>query len=266
MKTLTRYMMVLSLVVSVVGLGDASAAAQQTQIPLAEYAALVALYESAGGANWEQKWALATNDPCGLYGVTCTDGHVTELFLHRNQLSGAIPPELGSLGNLRRLSLYRNQLSGAIPPELGSLGNLEELSLYRNELSGAIPPELGSLTNLEDLDLHLNFLSGAIPPELGSLSNLELLDLDYNQLSGAIPPELGNLINLRSLDLGNNQLSGALPRSLMNLSLYTFRFWSTGLCEPADAAFQAWLSSISDLQRTGVLCGSWRVLLPFITG
>ena len=127
------------------------------------------------------------------------------LHLDNNELSGAIPPELGSLTNLMYLSLSDNQLSGAIPPELSNLTNLTDLSLYDNQLSGAIPPELGSLSNLERLVLSDNQLSGAIPPELGSLSNLERLVLSDNQLSGAIPPELGNLSNppvvLSALDL-----------------------------------------------------------------
>jgi hypothetical protein len=51
-----------------------------------------------------------------------------------------------------------------------------------------------------------------------------------------------------------NLLSGALPQSLKNLVLDTFWFDNTGLCEPPDTAFQAWLGNIWDLQRTGVLC------------
>ncbi len=46
-----------------------------------------------------------------------------------------------------------NQLSGAIPPEIGSLPNLDSLYLDGNRLSGAIPPELGNLTNLRTLRL-----------------------------------------------------------------------------------------------------------------
>jgi len=51
-------------------------------------------------------------------------------------------------------------------------------------------------------------------------------------------------------------LSGALPASLMNLDLDWFSFQATNLCEPPDAAFQAWLAAIPHLQRTGVLCAT----------
>ena len=44
------------------------------------------------------------------------------LYLHNNELSGAIPTALGSLSSLLRLYLHDNELlSGAIPVELGSL-------------------------------------------------------------------------------------------------------------------------------------------------
>lgn len=36
----------------------------------------------------------------------------------------------------------------------------------------------------------------------------------------------------------------------MNLNLTSFWFDNTALCEPPDAAFQAWLSAIGDLRRT----------------
>ena len=55
-------------------------------------------------------------------------------------MTGAIPPELGGLSNLRSCgwgSTACNQLTGAIPPELGGLSNLTN----NNQL-----PELGQST------------------------------------------------------------------------------------------------------------------------
>ena len=64
------------------------------------------------------------------------------MSLYDNQLSGEIPPELGSLANLRLLYLSYNQLSGEIPPELASLANLTGLFLDGNQLSGCVPASL----------------------------------------------------------------------------------------------------------------------------
>jgi len=250
-----------------------------SQIPQGECQALVALYNSTNGSGWTNHsgW-LATDTPCSWYGVTCDAGHVTwlslsinqltgsippelgnlarldHLYLNNNQLTGSIPPELSNLANLQVLGLFSNHLSGGIPPELGNLANLRDLWLGNNQLSGGIPPELGNLANLQYLWLDNNHLSGGIPPELSNLAKLQVLDLYSNQLSGGIPPELGNLANLKNLYLSANQLSGALPHSLIALHLDTFWFNNTDLCEPGDAAFQIWLSTIPDLHRTSVIC------------
>ena len=110
---------------------------------------------------------------------------------------------MGSLSNLTALWLD-NDLSGEIPPELGSLSNLGLLYLSDND--GEIPAELGSLSNLTALYLSDNDLSGEIPAELGSLSNLEILALGINEeLSGCVPSSLED-----QLDLDNSN-RGGLP-------------------------------------------------------
>ena len=139
-------------------------------------------------------------------------------MLSGNQLSGAIPAELGNLTHLTALVLSGNQLSGAIPAELGDLAHLTALVLSGNQLSGAIPAELGNLTHLTTLWLNDNQLSGAIPAELGDLANLEWLVLSGNQLSGAIPAELGDLANLTRLFLADNPLSGCIPAGLRGVA------------------------------------------------
>ena len=145
-------------------------------------AALITLYQAAGGLNWEKDTNWFSNKPLGQWHGVTTDaqGRVVSLNLHNNRLSGVLPPELGKLSNLEYLSLYSNQLSGPIPSELGNLSNLQNLELYSNQLSGPIPPELGNLSNLRKLVLNANRLSGAIPVELSNLSNLVRVYLDNN--------------------------------------------------------------------------------------
>lgn len=337
--------------------------ADVTEIPQAECEALVALYNNTNGPSWtNQSGWLASNTPCSWYGTTCDAGHVTEIRLSRNQLSGPLPAELLNLGHLRvlimqfnklvgnlppglstlaelreldffnnqfsgsipsqfggfaslqKLSLSDNKLTGVIPPELGNLGTLTHMWLSNNRLSGSIPPELGRLTSLRLLSISQTYqLTGPIPPELGNLSNLENLYLynnaltgsiptdlgrltklrilylfsngglsgtippqiwqlpnleeiwlEYTRLTGAIPAEVGNLSKLRYLRVGNTSLSGTLPHTLTALSLQSFWFRNTGLCEPGDPAFQSWLAGVSDLQRTGVVCTS--LILDYSAG
>ena len=238
-------------------------------------AALVALYNATDGDNWRWNFNWVSDEPLSEWtGVTTNDdGRVTRLDINRNNLSGAIPPELGRLFKLEYLSLTRSQLSGSIPPELGRLFKLEYLSLTRNQLASSIPPELGNLSNLEILSLSSNQLSGSIPTELGKLSNLtelwlwgndlsgdipsalselsnlEILSLQNNGLTSEIPSELGNLTNLEDLLLAGNDLSGAIPSELGSLSNLEFLSLSgndlTG-CIP-NVLGDTWSNDLSEL-------------------
>ena len=155
--------------------------------------ALVVLYCVTGGMNWRSNRNWLTEEPLGQwYGLSADRaGRVTRLSLEENNLTGAIPPELGNLGSLEEVYLDANNLTGAIPPELGRLARLDWLGLSGNNLTGAIPPELGNLASLEGLGLGDNDLTGTIPRELGKLGSLQDLWLGENNLTGAIPPELG---------------------------------------------------------------------------
>ena len=188
--------------------------------------------------------------------------HLQVLDLAFNQLSGGIPPELGALTHLQRLYLQVNELSGGIPPELGALVHLLVLELAINELSGPIPPELGGLSRLEGLYLGNNELSGPIPLELAKLTQLQMLHLRGNQLRGEIPPGLGGLTHLQWLSVKGNKLSGAIPKNLQQLSELTLLdIRETDICVPTDAAFQAWLETISRFFSSGLVCdGTRRVL------
>ena len=225
------------------GAGSASAIATGTTAsappagpPATDRAALVALYNATGGADWTDNTNWLSDGPLDdWYGVTTdANGRVTELNLGDNDLAGEISAELGNLANLRELRLggpytcrsdgcepkspSGNQLTGEIPSWLGNLSNLERLCLNGNQLTGEIPAELGNLSNLEVLGLGANQLTGEIPSWLGNLSNLERLSLNGNQLTGEIPAELGGLSNLEVLGLFRNQLTGEIPAWLGNLS------------------------------------------------
>ncbi len=187
--------------------------------PASDREALIRLYHATGGPNWTNNRNWLSDAPLGQWHGVITDpnGRVTRLELHRNQLRGPIPPEVGGLASLEVLWLHENQLEGAVPVDLGRLTKLRFLNLTFNQLSGMIPPALARLVNLEELDLGENQLRGAIPPDLGSLSKLTRLGLVLNQFSGQIPSELGNLGALQFLELGGNQLTGEIPPALGRL-------------------------------------------------
>jgi hypothetical protein len=126
-----------------------------------ERRALIALYEATDGENWSRndRWLTATPitgieaidyhldiwSVCDWYGVSCgaTSGRIVSLSLSLNNLSGAVPPEIGRLHGLQELYLGDNQLT-SLPPEIGQLTNLRRLYLEGNQLT-SLPPEVCAL-------------------------------------------------------------------------------------------------------------------------
>ncbi len=190
--------------------------AEQTEIPAAEYEALVALYNATNGPYWTTTWTL-DDTPCDMYGVHCEPEsgeprHVTRLDLPSNVLKGSIPPEIGALTGLNYLNLSDNQLTGGLPAEMANLVALEDLNVDQNLLSGNLPAWLGTLTNLtRPRPVHQPLDRGTIPSEIFQLTNLTELFLDSCELTGPIPSAIGNLTALEELDLSGNALDGGIP-------------------------------------------------------
>lgn len=83
--------------------------------------------------------------------------------------------------NLTELNISYNQLTGALPSQIGKLKNLKTLNASSNQMTG-VPAEVGQLSNLEILDLSNNQLTG-LPNELANLKKLKTLNLSGNQYS-----------------------------------------------------------------------------------
>ena len=110
-------------------------------IPLQEREALVTLYNSTNGVNWNLNsgWLGGEGSECGWYGVTCdpSQSTVNRITLGGMGLTGTLPSQIGNFTNLKILKLFANQLSGGIPPELGNLTDLQEMDLAWNQRPGA---------------------------------------------------------------------------------------------------------------------------------
>ena len=85
--------------------------------PDSDRAALIALYNATGGANWTNRTNWLSNSPISDWrGVTTNDdGRVTAISLKENGLKGQLPAALGDLSELTNLTLTKNELSGPIP-------------------------------------------------------------------------------------------------------------------------------------------------------
>src|SRR6266542_1178854 len=143
--------------------------------------ALVDLYNSTNGPNWNNHTNWLTKSPVSTwYGIGVVNTRVTMIRLERNNLNGKIPSSIGNLVGLSKLHLDNNQLSGFIPSSIGNLVNLWFLYLNNNQLSGSIPSSLGNIAYLYTLYLDYNQLSGSIPSSLGNFAHLGYLELNNN--------------------------------------------------------------------------------------
>ena len=191
--------------------------------PDSDRAALIALYNATGGANWTNRTNWLSNSPISDWrGVTTNDdGRVTAISLKENGLKGQLPAALGDLSELTNLTLTKNELSGPIPDSLSRLSRLQRLDLGRNRLTGPLPSWLGNLAELTNLTLYNNDLRGPIPDSLSRLSRLRWLDVGGNELTGPVPSWLGNLSELTYLSLWGNDFDSSIPASLGNLTNLT---------------------------------------------
>lgn len=204
-------------------------------IPQSERDALIALYNSTNGQNWNNRtnWRNASDTDFNApgtegtwAGVACNadQTHVVRVDIYCNNMNGYMPPEIGDLPELQYLRLVEGpgKLPAPLPLEIGNLGSLRELQLAGLSATGGIPPSFGNLTNLESLSLQANQLTGPIPVELGQLSNLRYLDINSNQLTGDLYQGLptswvAGLQNLKLFWVQQNSLSGPLPAEFGSL-------------------------------------------------
>ncbi|KAL2559011.1 putative LRR receptor-like serine/threonine-protein kinase [Forsythia ovata] len=153
------------------------------------------------------------NIPNGIFNISS----LIEIDLRSNSLSGSLPTDICyNLPKLEMLRISLNQISGNIPPSLGTCTNLKLLSFSYNNIAGSIPMEIGNLSKLQVLYLGANNLIGTVPYSIGSLSNLKELNIGSNSLQGQIPESIFNLSMLQKLGFANNNISGNLPSSIAN--------------------------------------------------
>jgi hypothetical protein len=96
---------------------------------------------------------------------------------------------LGDLSELSELNLADNELTGAIPSEIGNIAGLTSLNLENNDLSGELPASIGNCVGLVDFDVSFNSLTGTIPEEYVDLEDVSL-NISYNDMSGEISDTL----------------------------------------------------------------------------
>ncbi|WP_353572728.1 hypothetical protein [Candidatus Albibeggiatoa sp. nov. BB20] len=199
-----------------------------TEIPQSECEVLVNIYDDLGGDNWTNNvgWKQ-TNNPCtSWYNLGCKNGHVTDIALESNNLSGVIP-DLIALTELETLPIGNNpNITGAIP-EIGSLTKLYHFSIGNTGISGSIPSSILGATSLRELGLS-----------------------DNPNLTGELP-DFSQLPNLRELNLGGSGFTGAILSLPSNLTL--FNVTGTDLCRDLSTDYGSY-SQVNDLPICDFSC------------
>uniref|UniRef100_A0A7N0SVK0 Protein kinase domain-containing protein n=1 Tax=Kalanchoe fedtschenkoi TaxID=63787 RepID=A0A7N0SVK0_KALFE len=198
--------------------------------------------------------------------------------LSRNNLTGIIPFEFGSLRKLTDFYVERNKLVGRMPSFLTNFSSISliELGLGINHFHGEIKNSLQGLSNLAFLSLASNNLSGSISP----LYNLSSLHIRYiyanhftgtlardisvafskatffsfsdNEFTGTIPSSLSNISGLTILQISENSLTGRVPDDLGKLRYLKMLKLGVNLLgsdQPNDLSFLDSLTNCTELER-----------------
>ncbi|KAM6574169.1 hypothetical protein CsatA_022496 [Cannabis sativa] len=215
------------------------------------------------------KWNAQNSDCCHWEGVSCKEGHVVDLNLSNEGISGELgnSSSLFGLQHLNRLDLSCNFFSSMIPTGIGNLKKLNYLNLSSAGFLGQIPSEMSHLRRLITLDLSTTFnydptivlaaneLKLENPTLKMLVQNLSMLEELYfdgvnmstsgsewcQDLSSSLP-------NLRVLSFSDCSLSGPFDQSLVKLqSLSVIRLDNNDLLSrvPEFLANFSWLSTLS---------------------
>ena len=247
----------------------------------ADLNALTELFDAAGGASWSRSdgW-LGGAALDRWFGVTTDSiGHVRELDLHGNGLTGRLPATLGQLlHQMIRLRIGDNSLTGPLPMSLAGVP-LQEFHYGSTDLcfpadesflawlnaiahhqgTGVECPPLSDYEILMTLYRATGGLEWRRNHNWGTGHPLHLwhgvsmvwdgiwLNLRNNGLTGRIPPELGLLETLEGLDLSFNSLTGSIPSELGRLGrLKELDLGVNGLTGPVPAELGA-LAELEEL-------------------
>ena len=218
-----------------------------------DVAALKLLYDGTDGPGWIESGGWSGDDPVEeWYGVSADSlGHVTELDLQGNGLTGRLPATLGDMLRMTALRIADNELSGRLPISLLRLP-LVDFRYSGTELcapaEASFQAWLNAIASIEGTGVNCaplsdreileivysttdgpkwnnndNWLTSAplrdwYGVRVNGEGRVSGLSLGGNQLSGPIPPELGNLSELIWVSLQGNRLSGSIPSELGNLA------------------------------------------------
>ena len=180
------------------------AACGQQASPETDREGLAALYHATDGPNWLRSANWLTDAPLdNWYGVsTDEEGRVTELELPANELSGAIPPELGNLDRLSVLDLTASRTMTTVSIKIGARQSDDCNNWSAEDFARATEEERDRCIEQMSGRDNRDPISRAIEQMAEQASDPENTRVDRNFLSGCIPNSLREQLDLEASDLG----------------------------------------------------------------
>ncbi|PRP82068.1 hypothetical protein PROFUN_03758 [Planoprotostelium fungivorum] len=206
----------------------------------AESDALRLLFDDMGGEHWinNTQWDNSTANYCSYFGITCDgEGHVTEIQLTYNNLTGQLP-DLSDLSHLTVLDLGGgsgyfntylfdstifppNYLTGPFPDWVTKT-RLEYIDFYNHYFVGTLPDDLGNLVNLTYFSVGADRgggLYGPVPDSWMKLIHLKVLGLWANSFTSINLTRLNDMVELEYIEIGHNNFGGNLSQMIGTLNL-----------------------------------------------
>ncbi len=112
-----------------------------------EYALLQTLYTKLGGSQWTRPWVFGSDKSQTpvLEGVKMSDGHVKQLVLTSNNLTGSLPQELLLFPQLWYINLNNNHLSGMVDDFFAN-AQVNDVVTYLDLSNNALTGNIGKVT------------------------------------------------------------------------------------------------------------------------
>ncbi len=218
----------------------------QAQVIESDSLALVAIYNTLDGPNWDRQENWLNGHVGTWEGITVSENRVTDLTLNTNGLKGDLPDELYQLTGLTRFNFLNNDITGELKPEIGNMTLLFDLGFQGCKLTGSIPEEITNIPRLNALFFADNRLSGPLPDFLDQIPNLNTIFIQFNNFSGEIPDSWGDITKLSTLAISGNQITGTLgPLS----SLRKIRNFISSGNNWDEQSFPVWLDLQEELFR-----------------
>lgn len=178
---------------------------------MAEWQLLKQWYEAQQDQDWDHSWTFGTTPETtdSLYGVYFRNGHVLQVCLPDNGISGVLKPQLFALPYVETIDLSNNQLSGSIDSDFANQmpkdAPLHSLNISHNQIGGNIGLFCKAFTSLRWLDASYNRFSDVVPALPATIEEKHL-NLDHQQADR----------NIKLSELSTSQkLSSVVPTILL---------------------------------------------------